>query len=133
MNSIKNALIIGAGSGMGRAAAEALMHRGCRVHAADLSLSACRDWIDALGGEPTVSARPYQVDVASSASVEALFARVRQHAERLDLLVHAAGILGNTAFIEDLDDDEWRRMMGVNLDGAFYCCREAVRWMKPSL
>lgn len=130
MNAIKNALIIGAGSGMGRAAAEALLDGGYRVHAADLSLAACRGWIDALDDARAATARPYQVDIASSASVGALFSKVGQHAEKLDLMVHAAGILGHTAFIEDMDDDEWRQMMSVNLDGVFFCCREAVRWMK---
>ncbi|MCG6910756.1 MAG: SDR family oxidoreductase [Deltaproteobacteria bacterium] len=129
MTNKKNALIIGGGSGMGRAAAEALLHEGYRVHAADLSREACREWIDALGARDE-DARAYHVDISSSASVTALFSTIKKQAQRLDLMVHAAGILGNTAFIEDMGDDEWRRMMGVNLDGVFFCCREAVRWMK---
>jgi NAD(P)-dependent dehydrogenase (short-subunit alcohol dehydrogenase family) len=48
----------------------------------------------------------------------------------LDLLVNTAAILGRTVSMEDMDDAEWHRMMAVNLHGTFYCCREAVRWMK---
>jgi NAD(P)-dependent dehydrogenase (short-subunit alcohol dehydrogenase family) len=63
-------------------------------------------------------------------SVVSLFNDLRQRAERLDLLVHTAAILGQTVLIEELDDDQWHRMISVNLDGAFFCCRETVRWMK---
>ena len=59
-----------------------------------------------------------------------LFRTLKERVDRLDLLVHTAGMLGRTVFIEDMTDEEWRRMMAVNLDGMFYVCREAVRWMK---
>jgi NAD(P)-dependent dehydrogenase (short-subunit alcohol dehydrogenase family) len=96
---------------------------------ADLSLDACRQWIQSLGpGAERIAA--HHVDISSSASVAALFSELKERCDQLDLMVHAAGILGKTAFIEDLEDDEWRRMMRVNLDGVFFCCRETVRWMK---
>ena len=61
-----------------------------------------------------------------------LFARARAAVDRLDLLVHAAAVMGETASLEDITDEAWRRLIAVNLDGAFYCCREAVRWMKTT-
>jgi NAD(P)-dependent dehydrogenase (short-subunit alcohol dehydrogenase family) len=129
MASLKTALIIGGGSGMGRAAAQELHRKGFQIHVADLSLESCRQWIKTL--EPADErVNAYPVDISRSSSVATLFASLKDRIPRLDLLVHAAAILGKTTSIENLSDDEWRQMMAVNLDGAFFCCREAVRWMK---
>ncbi|HXZ36246.1 MAG TPA: SDR family NAD(P)-dependent oxidoreductase [Thermodesulfobacteriota bacterium] len=127
---VETALIVGGGSGMGRAAALELARQEIRVFAADLDLKAAEE---TAGLVPAVSSRgeAFQVDVSRSESVSSLFRKLQQRAERLDLLVHTAAILGRTVFIEDMTDDEWRQMMAINLDGVFYCCREAVRWMKP--
>jgi len=114
---------------MGRATALELCRMGIRVFVADLNLAAAEKTVrDENGFQGKKEA--CQVDVSDSASVAALFDDLKQRIERLDLLVHTAAILGQTVFIEDVQDEQWRRMMSVNLDGAFYCCREAVRWMK---
>ena len=126
---VQTALLVGGGSGMGRAAALALARRGIRIFVADLNLKAAEETARSLPEIPA-PAEAFEVDVSSSGSVSSLFQRIRQRAERLDLLVHTAAILGRTAFVEDLNDEEWRRMTAVNLDGVFYSCREAVRWMK---
>jgi len=122
-------LITGGGSGMGRSIALELCRSGMRVFSADLDLAAAEKTVLAAHGLAG-RAEACRVDVSQSASVTALFNDLRQRVERLDLMVHTAAILGQTVFIEDLEDDQWRRMIAVNLDGAFYCCREAVRWMK---
>jgi len=127
---VQTALITGGGSGMGRAAALELCRKGVRVFVADLNLAAAQKTVrvgDSLPGQTEAC----QVDVSDSASVAALFDDLKQRKERLDLLVHTAAILGQTVSIEDLDDEQWHRMMSVNLNGAFYCCRESIRWMKP--
>lgn len=126
----KTALITGGGSGMGRAVAMALCRSGVQVFVADVDLAAAGKTVQAAE-RFTGTAEAHRVDVSNSSSVESLFAGLKQRVERLDLLVHAAAILGQTVFIEQMADQEWRQMMAVNLDGAFYCCREAVRWMKP--
>ena len=123
----KTVLITGGGSGMGRAVALRLCRMGMRVFVADLNLAAAEDTVRLADD---LQARAYEVDVSRSNSVAVLFNDLKQKIERLDLLVHTAGVLGQTVFIENLDDDQWRQMMSVNLDGTFYCCREAVRWMK---
>lgn len=126
---LETALVIGGGSGMGRAAAEALGARGIRIFVADFDLKAAEktaQTVMAKGG----SAEAFPVDISRSESVGRLFKSLEEKTGRLDLMVHTAAILGRTVFIEDLEDDEWRRMMAVNLDGMFYCCRGAVRWMK---
>ncbi len=125
----ETALVVGAGSGMGKAVAESLCTRGIHVFIADLDRKAAEKTAGALedrGGR----ADACQVDVSKSESVMTLFEDLTARTERLDLMVHTAGILGRTTFIEDMKDDEWHRMIAVNLDGMFYCCRETVRWMK---
>ena len=125
--SIQTALITGGGSGMGRAVALRLCRMGMRVFVADLNLAAAGETAQLTDD---LQARAYEVDVSQSNSVAALFNGLKQQIERLDLLVHTAAVLGQTVSVEDLEDGAWRQMMSVNLDGAFYCCREAVRWMK---
>jgi NAD(P)-dependent dehydrogenase (short-subunit alcohol dehydrogenase family) len=127
--SVETALLIGGGSGMGRASAVELGGRGVRVFVADLNRAAAEETAQAIA-EKKGQSEAFSVDVSSSESVSSLFRKLRDRAERLDLLVHSAAILGRTVFVEDMTDEEWRQMVAVNLDGVFYCCREAVRWMK---
>lgn len=115
---------------MGRAAAAALCRAGVRVVVADLDLGAAEETVAGINA-PIGRAEAAFVDVSRSDSVKELFDGLRQRDERLDLLVHTAAILGETRFIEDIRDEEWRRMMRINLEGTFICSREAVRWMKP--
>jgi NAD(P)-dependent dehydrogenase (short-subunit alcohol dehydrogenase family) len=115
---IETALIVGGGSGMGRAAAEILGRAGIRILVADLNLAEANQTARALR-EAKGEAESFSVDVSSSPSVSALFEKLRETAGRLDLLVHTAAILGRTVPVEDLPDEEWRRMMSVNLDGVF--------------
>jgi len=126
---VQSALITGGGSGMGRTISLALCRSGIRVFVADVNLAAADKTVLAAQGL-TGQAEACEVDVSQSVSVRSLFNNLRQRAERLDLLVHTAAILGKTVSVEDLADEDWRQMMAVNLDGAFYCCRESVRWMK---
>ena len=124
----RTTLIIGGGSGMGRFAATALGASGIRVFVADLDMEAARETVSNIHTGNRGEA--FHVDVSQSDSVAALFRAMKEHVDRLDLLVHTAAMLGETVFVEDMTDEEWRKMMAVNLDGMFYACREAVRWMK---
>lgn len=126
---VSSALVVGGASGMGSAAALALGRAGIRVFIADRNMDRAKDVvavIESMNGR----AEAFPVDISRSASVAALFRNLQERVERLDLMVQTAGILGRTLFIEDMEDEEWRSMMDTNLDGMFYCCREAVRWMK---
>lgn len=126
---VMTALVIGAGSGMGRASALRLGKKGTHVLVADVDDIAAFETAQAIK-EVGGSADAFKVDIARSDSVARLFEEARSKIDSLDMVVNAAGILGKTVLLEDMDDGEWRQMMSVNLDGAFYCCREAVRWMK---
>lgn len=126
---VETALVVGGGSGMGQGVVEALSRLCVQVFVADLDQAAAERATRAAmeGGS---RAEAFQVDVSRSDSVATLFEGMKERVERLDLMVHTAAILGTTVSFEDMDDEEWRKMMEVNLNGPFYCCREAVRWMK---
>ena len=126
---VETALVVGGGSGMGRAVALELARLGISVFVADLQGDGAEETAR-LAAKTRSPVEAFQVDVSRNESVSSLFCRLKERTERLDLLVHTAAILGRTVFIEEMNDEEWRQMMSINLDGVFYCCREAVRWMK---
>ncbi|MDI7261127.1 MAG: 3-oxoacyl-ACP reductase family protein [Thermodesulfobacteriota bacterium] len=125
----KTALITGGASGMGKAIAQKLSQSEISIYIADINI------IQAQGVANDITQRggkckAFRVDISNSIMVEDLFRQLREQTERLDLLVNAAAILDQTIFIEEMTDEQWKRMISINLDGTFYCCREAVRWMK---
>lgn len=125
----KIALVTGAGSGIGRAVALALIENGY-----DVALAGRRK--DALEG----TARAGQAsggkglavptDVGDPASVKTLFGRISEAFGRLDLLFNNAGAGTPPVPIEDLTYEQWKAVVDVNLTGAFLCTQEAVRMMK---
>ncbi len=128
-DKVETALVTGGGSGMGRAVVEELCSAGLRVFVADVNLKSAVETAKAAATN-NGSAEAYEVDISSSYSVASLFKKIKDATERLDLLVHTAAVMGRTAFIEDMEDEDWKKVVSVDLDGVFYCCREAVRWMK---
>jgi NAD(P)-dependent dehydrogenase (short-subunit alcohol dehydrogenase family) len=127
----QTALITGGGSGMGRASALALAKLGIHVFIGDINLAAAEETADLVKKEGG-KADSFSVDISKSQSVTELFGKIRQKAPRLDMLVHTAAIAGNIFFLEDLSDEEWQKMLDIDLSGTFFCAREAVRWMKDN-
>jgi NAD(P)-dependent dehydrogenase (short-subunit alcohol dehydrogenase family) len=121
------AIVTGAGSGIGRAVARALLRRGERVVVAGRRLESLRETVD---GWPSESALVVPTDVTSETSVRALFDQVCEEWVRVDLLFNNAGIFGPTVAIQDVDLVEWRAVVETNLTGAFLCAREAFRVMR---
>ena len=121
----KTALVTGASRGIGRAAALALAKEGWRVvlnyfSSEGSAVAAVREILDA-GGE----AIAVQADVSDPGQVGILFAEAEKRFGPVELLVNNAGI-SQQKLLTDLSDEDWRRMMGVHLDGCFYCCRAAL-------
>ena len=127
----RRALVTGANSGIGRAIAEALGREGARVCVNYVvqpeAAQAVANGIAAAGG----TAIAEQADVADAGQVARMFAAVDQAWGGLDILVNNAGIDGGRAPAWDQDPAAWRRVLDINLTGAYLCAREALRRMVP--
>ena len=125
----RTALITGAGSGIGRAVALALLEHGWNVALAGRRPEALEE-TQRLAGEAAGRALPVGADVTDEGQVRALFAAVRERFGRLDLLFNNAGMGGPPVPFDELTFEQWRQVAAVNLDGAFLCAREAFAQMK---
>ena len=121
------AIVTGAGTGIGRAAALALLDDGWRVVLAGRRPEPLAEVAALAPDAGRVLAVP--TDVAQEAAVAALFQAAVQRFGRVDLLFNNAGI-GATSPIEDLSLERWQAVVDVNLTGMFLCLREAFRTMK---
>ena len=125
----KIAVITGAGSGIGRAAALALQGKGYHVALAGRR----RDELEktaALAAPGGGRMLPVATDVADAASIAALFKEVKATFGRLDVLFNNAGMGAPAIPMEDLSVAQWRSVVDVNLTGSFLCAQEAIRIMK---
>jgi len=127
--SPKVALVTGAGSGIGRACAEALAQAGFALVLAGRRLDPLQQTAEAIGAAGG-TAVALTADVADPAAVESLFMGVRERFGRLDLLFNNAGLGAPPKPLEDLSLEAWRRVVDVNLTGAFLCTQQAFRLMK---
>ncbi|WP_028063688.1 SDR family oxidoreductase [Solirubrobacter soli] len=117
------AVVTGAGSGIGRAAAQALLREGFSVVVAGRREGALAETI---AGFDDALAVP--TDVTSPASVDALFARVLERFGRVDLLFNNAG-MGAPGGVGELAFEDWQRVVDTNLTGTFLCAQAAFRAM----
>jgi NAD(P)-dependent dehydrogenase (short-subunit alcohol dehydrogenase family) len=123
----KVAIVTGAGSGIGRAAALALLREGYAVGLAGRRREALEETAAAAeGGRSLV----VPTDVADAAAVTALFAAVKERFGRLDVLFNNAGGFGPRALLEDITVEQWKAAVDVNLTGSFLCTQAAFRLMK---
>jgi NAD(P)-dependent dehydrogenase (short-subunit alcohol dehydrogenase family) len=125
----KIAIVTGAGSGIGKAAALTMLRAGYSVALAGRRADALER---AAGEAGAAGARALAVptDVSDPASVHALFARTLERFGRLDVLFNNAGTNAPGIALEDLTVEQWKHVVDVNLTGAFLCTREAFRIMK---
>ncbi|HEX7272980.1 MAG TPA: SDR family oxidoreductase [Casimicrobiaceae bacterium] len=125
----KAAIVTGAGTGIGKAVALALLRDGYRVALAGRR----REPLEATvteAGVATGRALAVPTDVSDPESVRALFARVRDGFGRLDLLFNNAGVNAPGISLEDLSVEQWRNVVDINLSGVFLCIQEAFKLMK---
>jgi 3-oxoacyl-[acyl-carrier protein] reductase len=148
-------LVTGGGSGIGRAIALLFAEEGAHVVVNDLTVEAAEKTVEAMGSAKS-RALALAADVSDSAQVRAMFATVQSRFGRLDVLVNNAGIptpkekgdslnrkyearlaeMAGGAGIQthwdvtvETTDDEWLRLLAVNLNGTFFCSREALKMM----
>ncbi len=123
------ALVTGGGQGIGRALARALGEAGARVAIVDMNRTTAEEVAHELAGEG-IETMAVQADVTRSADVDKAVAAVVQHFGSLTIALNNAGI-GQWIDAENAPDEEWRRVMAVNLDGVFWCARAEARVMLP--
>jgi meso-butanediol dehydrogenase / (S,S)-butanediol dehydrogenase / diacetyl reductase len=119
----KSAIVTGGASGMGAATARLFAESGARVVIVDRNEPLAREVAAGLGAEVVAG------DVADSTFCERAIAEAVARHGRLDCLVNAAGVIVRATGL-DTSDEDWRRLMAVNVDGVFFMCRAALRRMK---
>jgi NAD(P)-dependent dehydrogenase (short-subunit alcohol dehydrogenase family) len=115
------ALLTGAASGIGLATAEKLLSAGWNVHICDIDEQAVSDFRQS---HPSASAT--MADVRDPASAGRVVQELMDRYGRLDLLVNNAGVAGMTALVQDVDIEDWRRTIDININSAFYFIKAAV-------
>jgi NAD(P)-dependent dehydrogenase (short-subunit alcohol dehydrogenase family) len=128
-SSKRTAIVTGAGSGIGRATALALLSEGYSVVLAGRRAEALAETVARAGSDGS-RALAVPADVTDPNSVMALFGAATAAFGRVDVLFNNAGTGAPPVPLEDLDLEVWRRVVDVNLTGAFLCTREAFRVMK---
>ena len=125
----KVAIVTGAGTGIGRQVALALLGEGYSVALAGRRAEPLEETVTEAGAAgPRALAVP--TDVSDPASVRALFAKTKEAFGRLDLLFNNAGINAPGIPLEELSTEQWSAVVDVNLTGAFLCTQEAFKLMK---
>jgi 3-oxoacyl-[acyl-carrier protein] reductase len=131
------AIVTGAARGIGFAIAERLSRAGARVVVADVAEEAAAAAAERLregagedAGEGGGKAAWVAADVTSPEEVGAMVERALDAFGGLDILVNNAGITGRDAPLWETTDEDWGKVLGLNLTGTFYCCRAVVPYMR---
>jgi NAD(P)-dependent dehydrogenase (short-subunit alcohol dehydrogenase family) len=125
--SNKTAIVTGARRGIGRAIALALAREGSNVVVSDISQEDCKEVVDRIE-ELGTRGLAVKCDVSSNAEVESMVSRTISEFGRVDILVNNAGIIVFKPFLE-LTEEDWDRVLNVNLKGQFLCARAAAKEM----
>ncbi len=126
----KSVVVCGGGTGIGRACAVAFAREGSRVAILDWNAEALADaeaQLREIGAEVFIR----QADVSDGQSVDAAHAAVIDAFGGIDVGFNNAGIISPAKAVEDTSDEDWNRVIAVNLTGVFLCVRAQVRHMRP--
>ena len=131
MNSAKTkvALVTGAGTGIGKAAAKALLKGGYQVVLTGRDLDKLEKAITDIGGTQN-NCLAVSCDVGKPDEVKKLFSALQNKFGRIDVLFNNAGMGAPAIPMEDLSYEQWMNVVNANLCGAFLCSQEAIRMMK---
>jgi NAD(P)-dependent dehydrogenase (short-subunit alcohol dehydrogenase family) len=124
------AVVTGAGSGIGRAIAEAMAAKGARVAAVDVDEPAARETVERItrsGGRGMA----VRADVSRAADVDRAIELAGRELGPLDIMVNNAGVLDAYLDVHEVDEALWRRVIDINLTGVFLGCQRAIREMLP--
>ncbi|WP_242148818.1 SDR family NAD(P)-dependent oxidoreductase [Sphingomonas sp. BAUL-RG-20F-R05-02] len=118
------AIVTGGASGLGKAVAKRIVAEGGKAVLWDVNADA----LEAAKAE-TGATDVYALDVSDQAQVEAAAAAANAALGKIDILVNSAGITGATAPVHEFPLDSWKRVIDINLNGLFYCCRAVVPFL----
>jgi NAD(P)-dependent dehydrogenase (short-subunit alcohol dehydrogenase family) len=124
----KIAMVTGAGSGIGREIAIALVNAGYAVALAGRRREALEQTATLAGDPSRTLVAP--TDISDEAAVDSLFAQIGERWGRIDLVFNNAGVFSPKVLLEDMTLEQWKSAVDINLTGAFLCTRAAFRMMK---
>ena len=124
----KVALVTGAGTGIGKAAALAMLKDGYRV----ALVGRRKELLDKTAADSGAGDRamPLPADLTKPENVKTVFAKLKDKWGRLDVLFNNAGMGAPAIPMEDLSVEQWKAVVDINLNAMFFCCQEAIRIMK---
>ncbi len=124
----KVALVTGAGTGIGKAAALAMLKDGYRV----ALVGRRKELLDKTAADSGAGDRamPLPADLTKPENVKTVFSKVKDRWGRLDVLFNNAGLGAPAIPMEDLSVEQWKAVVDINLSAMFFCCQEAIRIMK---
>lgn len=126
-NQTQTAIVTGAGSGVGRASALALLNKGWNVVLAGRREAPLQETVGLASGGQALCV---STDVGDEASVAALFSKTSEHFGRVDMIFNNAGVNAPGIPLEELSLEQWQSVVNINLTGVFLCIREAFKVMK---
>ena len=118
----KVVIITGAGSGIGKETAKRMIDNGAKVALWDYN----QETLDSIQNKLGNNSLSIHVDVSDELSVKNAADKVRNNLGSPSILVNCAGVAGINATIDKTDPNEWRRVININLNGTFICCREII-------
>ena len=124
-------LVTGATSGIGRAVALRGAKEGATVIAVGRNEERGNAVVEAIENKEGKAVFK-KCDVSDKEAVKKLFAEIKEEFGKLDVAVNNAGIVGASKTVEELEDDDWSKVIDANLNSCFYCCREEVKLMKEN-
>jgi 3-oxoacyl-[acyl-carrier protein] reductase len=120
----RHAVVTGGASGLGLGVAARIVAEGGKVSLWDIDSSALEEAMEETGAQ-----HRFALDVSDHDQVVQAAAETRSVLGKIDILVASAGITGATAPVKDFPLESWRRVLDINVNGLFYCCREIVPLM----
>jgi 3-oxoacyl-[acyl-carrier protein] reductase len=123
------AIITGAGSGMGRAMALSFANEGATVAVADINVDAAAETVKLIQAKNGM-AIAIGVDVSNAQSVQKLIDTVAEREGKIDIIINCAGLPQAFTPIEDLEEEQWDRLLNVNTKSVFLTAKYAVPFMK---